>query len=836
MKRFDQQSIENRLLTRLRVNLDWAMVSENATLRVVSAEYSESLAELARYMEYLFNELKWDNAVNLSSQVHLGSLLGRKPARRKSATGFVIVAATDAEGIDRLSNLGSSFFNLDDLSNYDDIEKNTSLLGTYTKTLTPWFYSEPFYVPKGSIFTASTGISFISTETVSSRILQEPYSVILRNESKLKAFKQKGGWEGIKYLKVPVIQGTLRTVDLGKVVSSKFETFKIASAKVENASNSISEGYLKFIVTMSNGDQEEWVKVNSVLLADSYDKVFECYVNDEGTETLFRVGNGITGALLPEGATLSIQYLESAGASGNIETKYAITSMTFPANVQMIDPRTNKVSRFLSCTNISNISGGQDAEDDLTYRENAPLAYMDSYTVGNTKKYTEYTKKNSPVRLSKLRIFKDTSTKTVFTVSDGSSINDLKESFDMILPTTKITALDLNNDVIEDYEDGFIKPLVKSMANIKNPSETIEYAEPVFIDIGFAVEAANSDSSLSAKDLEDAIKAAITLKCGIENVDFAATTQLSEVIKTVKSISGVDKLTIEMEAKAEVKYDDVELVETAEGTELVIFPFEFNNLYNSDTLNAGFKNYKTNQRYPLRVDLAFTNLSTTENNRTFFLKDNRLNSSHTNLDLQTLKKYKGSNEMTESDHYTFNNTEYRLYSETEDDFDKKDIRVAQFKYISGAITKAYLATLESFSISPSELRPYISDSSGNAKLFDASKVPANLTVALNSGSTTYCYKKNTEYIDKVDIMFDENYTSKTQGAQGFVAIPLSYFGFNNKIASLEDEERVYQVKNLIKSYISLKVTAVPLTTNFEAGDDTLMSVRDSSDIRVNIIQ
>ena len=85
-------------------------------------------------------------------------------------------------------------------------------------------------------------------------------------------------------------------------------------------------------------------------------------------------------------------------------------------------------------------------------------------------------------------------------------------------------------------------------------------------------------------------------------------------------------------------------------------------------------------------------------------------------------------------------------------------------------------------------------------------------------------------------VFDENYTDKTQGAQGFVAIPLSYFGFNNKIASLEDEERVYQVKNLIKSYISLKVTAVPLTTNFEAGDDTLMSVRDLNDIHVNIIQ
>lgn len=835
MKNFDQQAIENRILTRLRVKLNWAMVSENSTLRVLTSEISESLAELARYMEYLFNEVKWDNALNLSSQTHLGSLLGRKPARVKSAVGSLIVSATDAEGLDRLSNLGSSFFNLDDLSNYDDLEKNTALLGLYTKTLTPWSYSEPYTIPKGTKFVSSSGIEFISTETVTSRILQEPYSVILRSESKLEAFKAKGGWEGIKYVRVPVIQGVVKTVDFGTVQGSKFESFKINSSKVEDASTSLSEQYLKFIVTLSNGDTEEWVKVNSVLLSEAYDKVFECYAADDGASVIFRVGNGITGALLPEGAHLTIQYLESEGAAGNVESKYDITVMSFPENVSMIDPRTKKITNFLGCTNISKISGGQDAEDDLTYRENAPLAYMDSYTVGNTKKYTEYIKKNSPIRLNKLKVFKETTSKTVYTVEDGVSLADLKESFDMILPTTKITALNLNNDVIENYQDTFIEPLIKGMLNIKNPSETLEYSEPDFIDIGFAVESANLNTNISASELVESIKAAATLKCGIENVDFATKTQLSEIIRTVKSINGVDRLSIEMEAKAKVKYDELELVTTnIEGLELVVFPFEFSYVYNLDALNAGFKSYKNDQKYPIRVDLSFIN-SNTEKNRTFYLKDNRLNSPYPDKTLQELKGYKGSIPLNEHDSYMFKNTSYILYSETDDAFNQKSIRTAQFKYVSGASTKNTLLSLESFSNSPSELRPYITDSDGSAKLFDVSKVPSNLAEVPPSGSTSYCYKKNQEYINGVDIVFDENYSDKTVGASGFVTIPLSYFGFSNKIASLEGEERVYQVKNLIKSYISLKVTAVPLTSNFEVGNNMIMSVRDSDDIRVNII-
>ena len=42
----------------------------------------------------------------------------------------------------------------------------------------------------------------------------------------------------------------------------------------------------------------------------------------------------------------------------------------------MIDPRTNMESTFLSCLNTVPIMGGQDIENEDTYRENAPLSYL----------------------------------------------------------------------------------------------------------------------------------------------------------------------------------------------------------------------------------------------------------------------------------------------------------------------------------------------------------------------------------------------------------------------------------------------------------------------------
>ena len=53
MKRFDQEAIKKRLIDRLRVKEEWAMLVEDGTIYNIIDVVSEGLAENARYLEYL---------------------------------------------------------------------------------------------------------------------------------------------------------------------------------------------------------------------------------------------------------------------------------------------------------------------------------------------------------------------------------------------------------------------------------------------------------------------------------------------------------------------------------------------------------------------------------------------------------------------------------------------------------------------------------------------------------------------------------------------------------------------------------------------------------------
>ena len=206
MKRFDFDGIRQRLLARLRISNKWAQFLDNGVIANLIDVYAEGEAELARYLEYLLMEKKWLTAQNMSSLTHMARLISRKPRRPVSAAGFVIVSHTDETGVDRLSNLGRSFFDIDAESNYDNITLDSTVVGTATQALVPWTWSTVYTVPRGSIFTASNGTQFISTETAQSRYLNVAFNTIKSDPDQYNNFLKAGGWNGIKYLKIPVIQ------------------------------------------------------------------------------------------------------------------------------------------------------------------------------------------------------------------------------------------------------------------------------------------------------------------------------------------------------------------------------------------------------------------------------------------------------------------------------------------------------------------------------------------------------------------------------------------------------------------------------------------------------
>ena len=125
MKRFDQEASKSRMMQRLQIMEDWANIMGVGTIGNILDVVADETAEVARYLEYLYNEKKFRNARNLSSITHLTDLIAYKRSLAKSAIGYVIVSHNDLEGISRLPNFGSAFFDLDQSSDYDEIIKNT---------------------------------------------------------------------------------------------------------------------------------------------------------------------------------------------------------------------------------------------------------------------------------------------------------------------------------------------------------------------------------------------------------------------------------------------------------------------------------------------------------------------------------------------------------------------------------------------------------------------------------------------------------------------------------------------------------------------------------------
>jgi hypothetical protein len=193
VKRFDTQAVKARLIERLQKHSGWARILSDSTISSVFDVIAEGFNENARYLEYLTNESKWENAQNMSSLTHMAALIGRKRRRPTSATGYVVVSHSDISGINRLQDFGSYFFSLDQASDYDDISINNSATLVERHALVPWTYSDTYVVPKYTTFLSSGGVNLFATTSVRSRQLKEPFSVIKRNDAKYADFVLQGG-------------------------------------------------------------------------------------------------------------------------------------------------------------------------------------------------------------------------------------------------------------------------------------------------------------------------------------------------------------------------------------------------------------------------------------------------------------------------------------------------------------------------------------------------------------------------------------------------------------------------------------------------------------------
>ena len=806
----------------MRTDVDWALLSENGTIQALFGTFSDGLAEISRYMEYLLAEKKWNAAQNLSSLMTMAPLIAYKAHRPRSAIGVIIVSHTDPQGTSRLPNFGRTFFGLDDQSNFDDISEDPDpQVLSRTQALVPWTFPKGYTVIEGTVFPASNGYQYIATTNVASRTLKEAWSNISSDPTKLEDFYQQGGWSGIKYLEIPVIQGKIQSYDLGMAQGTKFESFLLPVNNCEDASNNISRQFLKYFVNTTNDPNQkvEWFQTDNILLAGPIDQVFEAVNLPDLSGVLFKTGDGVTGATLPPGAKITMEYLQTAGSLGNLDTKYQITGIIPPNNGSIIDPRTGAVSKFLQASNINSILGGSDADNISTLRETAPSSYLDSYAIATIGAYESQIKTYSQVGLNKVKVFPGT-----------IASSDQKYS------TVNVTAISSDGTALANGQATLVGPVAQAMADLMSPTDVLTYIDPNIISLALGVVVSTTSTDTSESEIVAMEQQLLLDNFSIFAADFKSIFRDSEFNFLAKSFAFADDVETLLEALADTPLSNITLTIDSGNVlpTLVNIPFTFDKVYGETPLSSGFQSYKENTPYIFRIELNFLNnpSAAAQSNRTFLVYDQR------NL-------FTGGNPSTVSfnDGYSENlagqtfpvdnpNTAWEMPQETGDNYNTRLIRLAQYPQISEVTTPSFVLTrARSSNQSPFEIRPYVTDSQGNKKIFALSDVPTNLQVPLPGGAQ--CYQIDTRYINNFNLTFSEIYdTSNPDYATGILTLPLSYFNVPSGI----DPTNASQVAGYLSTIVQVEVAAIPLLNDIAPSNWNDIVAVASNDITVTVQQ
>ena len=812
MKRFDFSSIKSRIFKRLRISTIWSKILGDGTIGNLIDAIAESFAELARYMEYLLGEKKWLTARNISSIEQNAKLIGYRRQLPQSAIGYILVSHTDENGKDRLANLGQIFFDINAKSDFDDISQDTDASTEEKAALVPWVNDDIYTVPKGTRFIASNNVEFFSIANVSSRTFKNGWTTINNSDSLLSSFYENGAWNGIKYLKIPVIQGIQKTVSLGTTTGTRNECFIIPSVNVEAAANAISAEF--FNVTIKSGDKSTtYVEIMDINAAGPEDCVFEKSILKDESGVKLKFGNGVNGKIPESGGIVYVNYIETLGSEGNIDGQYQINTMV--PTTAITDPRTGTQQTFLSCTNIAAIQGGKDIEDVDDIRVNAPASYIKNYTISTEENLYDFIMKRSPLNLLNCNIYSTENEISDIQYSESeTSITDVVKEINNYI---NISALLSNGDIIDedDVEDTFMLPLKKSLNDIKCPNDYYRYVAPNKIELAVSVKVKTSDLDTDLETMQDYLSIAISNEYDIYNQTFYEPLYSSKITSICKSFKFCDSASTIIEAVANVDYDNAALVSNAtvgnSTYDVAVIPFSFDDLYTSEENYKGFKDCKLNSDYLLKADLIFINDSTkVSKNRTIFLFDNR-QTEDGSVSLTDGKSLPLTADLSTPEALTISSEllEYgcTAFKETTDNFENRQVRVAQFPFISDITDSSFMSKARSFSLSPVENRPYIVDSNGKIQTFSINSVESSLQISTSgsgevpSSIDPYCYKKNSDYIPYLDIVFDDDNLS------GYFVINMSYLGFD-EITETED------LQSNLKQYVNLRIYAQPLFEDF----------------------
>lgn len=484
-KRFDPQAITERKLNYLTQKKDFQNIQRGGALEQFLEAESESEAEIARYGEYLLQEMKWDTSKNFSSVKHMARLVGKKLNRKHSAIGTIIVSHSDkpendnTTGTARYINLGESVLSIDQESNYDDNIKDITKTGIYEKALVPWWSEDCYSIPVGSTCTSKSGIVYTVAEKKEIKKWNQYFSDIKKTESSLTNFRSEGGWNYYKYLIVPIVQGVQKTVELGTSDNTAGQSFVVSTLDIEAADSYYTRQFCYIEVETKKG-VETWNEVYHLSTTNSTSKSFEINILDDLSGTEIKFGDGVMGEIPEKDAKITLHYLETSGEEGNLVDLYSFNNTI--DGVEIPDNLKNSVT--VGCQNMWGIIGGKNLETLEEFKRNAETAYENNYEIIHT--YTELERKLnqiSPVPILKPRLksyYKSTLINTTNVYKSVIGITGLSGNLTKLNDTeknifNKSVNNTINENILSNKEILYVDPNIFSI----NSNVSIELKNPI---------------------------------------------------------------------------------------------------------------------------------------------------------------------------------------------------------------------------------------------------------------------------------------------------------------------------------------------------------------------
>lgn len=250
-----------------------------------------------------------------------------------------------------------------------------------------------------------------------------------------------------------------------------------------------------------------------------------------------------------------------------------------------------------------------------------------------------------------------------------------------------------------------------------------------------------------------------------------------------------------------------------------------------------------NSGYLLKVTVEFNSSTNSDNNRIFLLIDNRVDLADDTANVESGKILPINSELPVPNIKKIVTTDFNykinFCDESSDNFNNRQVRVAQFKYTDTITNDINVIKMKNFNQAPYEIRYYDVDTEGKAILYnDANLIPDNFEFeSITTSDSSVGHARNTEYLNNVDILFTEDYDDldSSSYASGYIILPPEYFNLGEEDI-VNSAEKYRAIAEKLKSMVTIKVQARPKMSDFYPDDWNEIIYIDNSDIAVDVTQ